>query len=142
MTGIGEAEAVRRLAQACPGFRDTLAAYEDTGGRLDEGFNVMSELAQWVVEQAKAGAFACFDELFDELEVLLGNSDADARQVLVIGFLEDIHNFTVRLESPATRSDPDAFLAYLGAASRGEWFRLVANYVKWGEAWPGRVADG
>jgi len=138
---IGEAEAVRRLLQVCPGFRDTLAAFTDTGGRLDEGFNVMSELARLVVAQAKAGAWACFADLFDELEVLLGNSDADARQVLVIGFLEDIHNFTVRLESPATRSDPDAFLPYLGATSRAEWFRLVANYVKWGEAWPGRIAE-
>ena len=139
---IGEAEAVRRMVQVCPGFQGTLAAYEDSGGRLDEGFNVMAELARWVVAQAKAGALTCLGELFDELEVLLGNTDVDAHQLLLIGFLEDIHNFTVRIQDPESRSDPDVFLPYLGVTSRAEWFRLVANYVKWGETWPGRIAEG
>lgn len=138
---INEAQVVRRLTQVCPGFRSSLAAYEDSGGRLDEAFNVMSELARWAVAQAKAGSFDCFDELFDEFETLLVNADQDAHQVLVIGFLEDIHNFSVRLEEPTNRSDPDAFLPYLRSETRNEWFRLVGTYVQWGEAWPGRLAQ-
>ena len=129
------------MVQVCPGFQNALAAYEDSGGRLDEGFNVMGELASWVVTESKAGAFQCFSELFDELEALLADADGDAWQVLVIGFIEDLHNMTVRLQDPPNRSDPDVFLPYLGMKTRAEWYRLVNTYLQWGEQWPGRVLD-
>lgn len=138
---INEAEVVRRLTQVCPGFAPSLAAYEASEGRLDEAFNVMSELAKWVVTQSKSGSLECFDELFNEFETLLRNADPDAHQVLVIGFMEDIHNFAVRLEEPMKRADPDVFLPYLGVRSRNEWFRLVGTYVQWGERWPGRLTE-
>jgi len=95
----------------------------------------------WVVAQSRTGAFRCFDELFDELEVLLADADEDAWQVLVIGFIEDLHNLTVRLQDPSSRSDPDVFLSYLGTRTRAEWFGLINTYLKWGEQWPGRVVD-
>jgi len=138
---IGEAEAVRRMVQVCAGFQPALAAYEKSEGRLDEGFNVMGELASWAVALSRRGAFQCFDELFDELEALLADADEDAWQVLVIGFIEDLHNMTVRLQDPSSRSDPDVFLTYLGTRTRAEWFRLVNTYLQWGEQWPGRVVD-
>jgi|SRR5882672_6751432 len=139
---IDEAEAVKRMVLACPGFHDSLVSYRDSGGNPEEGFNMMSELARWVVGQVSAGDFTCFQELFSELESLLANDlTNDARDVLVIGFIEDIHNDAVRLRKPDKRIDPDLVFPYLGPKSRATWFELVNHYSKWGESWPGRVRD-
>jgi hypothetical protein len=75
------------------------------------------------------------------VEAILADADEDAWQVLVIGFIEDLHNMTVRLQDASSRSDPDVFLSYLGTRTRAEWFRLVNTYLQWGEQWPGRVVD-
>ncbi len=136
---ISEQDAVRRLITICPGFQDSLAFYTETYGRFDESYNVIGELAKWVVEQMKAHDFACFTELFTEFEGVLANATEDARQVLVIGFLEDVHNLTVRFHRPAEHIDPDVLLPYLGPKSRSEWFSLVRRYLDWGETWPGRT---
>jgi hypothetical protein len=138
---IGEHDAVRRLITICPGFQDSLAFYMETYGRLDESYNVIGELAKWVVGQIRGDEFNCFTDLFNEFESVLVNATEDARQVLVIGFLEDIHNLTVRFHKPAEQIDPDVVLRYLGPKSRTEWFLLVRQYLDWGETWPGRTDD-
>ncbi len=138
---ISERDAVRRLTTICPGFQDSLASYIETYGRLDESYNVMGELAKWVVGQIEAHESNCFTELFNEFESVLVNATEDARQVLVIGFLEDVHNLTVRLNKPSEQIDPDVLLPYIGPKSRSEWFLLVRQYLDWGETWPGRTED-
>jgi hypothetical protein len=138
---ISKHEAVRRLIAVCPGFQDSLTRYLDTDARLDEAYNVMGELANWVVEQMRANDFTCFSELFDEFERVLSEADPDAQQVLVIAFLEDVHNFGVWFQKPADRADPDVLLPYLGPQSRIEWFGLVRWYVNRGEPWPGRIQN-
>jgi len=62
---MDKAEAVRRMVRVCAGFQPALAAYVESEGRLDEGFNVMGELASWVVAQSRTGAFQCFDHAHD-----------------------------------------------------------------------------
>ncbi len=138
---ITQHEAARRLIAVCPGFQDSLTRYLDTDGRLDEAYNVMSQLAEWVVGQMRANDFTCFSELFDEFERTLSDADTDARQVLVIGFLEDVHNAAVWFHRPADRADADLLLPYLGPQSRTEWFGLVRWYVARGEPWPGRTQN-
>jgi hypothetical protein len=136
-----EAEAVKRLMSACPGFDGSFVRYRESGGDVEESYNVVGELAQWVVTQTSNGDFACFKELFAELESLFENPSPDVRQVLVTGFIEDIHNLAVFLEEPHRRVDPDLVLQYLGPASRAAWFELVKRYQQRGESWPGRVRD-
>jgi hypothetical protein len=80
-------------------------------------------------------------DLFTEFEKVLADADPEARQVLVTGFLEDVHNFTVRFTKPEDQIDPDALLPYLGPKTRSEWFQLVGTYIRWGETWPGRTTD-
>ena len=137
---IGDQEAVRRLTTICAGFEDSLIAYRNSGGVMDEGFNVMAELAGWVVRQAKEGDFTCFSELFEDYEAILSDATPDARQVLVIGFMEDLHNLMVRFLKPAEQINPDVLLKYLGPKSRAEWFSQVRFYLQRGETWPGQLA--
>jgi hypothetical protein len=138
---ISEHEAVRRLSAVCPGFEDSLKRYLDTEGRLEEGFNAMAELANWVVGQIRVNDFTCFTELFDEFERVLSDASESAHQVLVIGFLEDVHNLAVWFHKPAERVNPDVLLPYLGPESRLEWFGLVGRYADWGKTWPGRTRN-
>lgn len=70
-------------------------------------------------------------ELFNEFESVLVNATEATRHVLVIGFLEDIHNLTVRFHKPAEQIDPDVLLGYFGPKSRSEWFSLVRQYLDW-----------
>lgn len=135
---ISEQDAVRRLVLLCPGFHDSLVSYRDSGGSEEESFNFIAELADWVVRQVKARDFTCLAELFTEYEEILSDASPAAWQVLVIGFMEDLHNLTVRFHTD--QIDPDVFLPYLGPKSRAEWFRLVRHYVEWGETWPGQRA--
>ena len=135
---ISERDAVRRLVLICPGFHDSLVSYRDSGGTEEESFNLIGELAGWVVRQVRARDFTCFIQLFNEYEEVLSEATPDARQVLVTGFMEDLHNLTVRFHTD--QIDPDVFLSYLGPKSRAEWFRLVRHYLEWGETWPGKHA--
>ncbi len=138
---ITEHDAVRRLVLICPGFHDSLVSFRDSGGNPQESFNLIAELAEAVVVQTKAKDFTCVGDLFTEFEKVLADADPEARQVLVTGFLEDVHNFTVRFNKPEDQIDPDALLPYLGPKTRSEWFQLVGTYIRWGETWPGRTAD-
>jgi len=137
---ISEQDAVRRLVLICPEFHDSLVSYRESGGSDEESFNLIGDLADWVVSQMKAGDYRCFQELFNEYEAILSDASPDARQVLVIGFMEDLHNLTVRFHKQADQMDPDALLPYLGSKSSNEWFTLVRQYLEWGETWPGRHA--
>jgi hypothetical protein len=137
---ISEQDAVRRLVLTCRGFHDSLVSYRDGGGTEEESFNLIGELADWVVRQARARDFTCLKELFAEYETVLSAATPDAQQVLVIGFMEDLHNLTVRFHKPTDQIDPDLFLPFLGPKSRSEWFTLVRRYIEFGETWPGRSA--
>lgn len=137
---ISEQDAVRRLVMLCPGFHDSLVSYRDSGGTEEESFNFVAQLADWVVRQVKARDFTCFRELFTEYEAILSDASPDAWQVLVTGFMEDLHDLTVRLHKPIDQIDPDVFLPFLGPKSRTAWFSLVRRYIDYGETWPGRTA--
>lgn len=137
---ISEQDAVRRLVLLCPAFHDSLVSYRDSGGTEEESFNFIAEFADWVVRQVKAGDLTCLAELFSEYETILSDASPDAWQVLVAGFMEDLHDFTVRMHKPIDQIDPDVFLPFLGTKSRDAWFRLVRRYIENGETWPGRTA--
>ena len=118
----------------CPEFSPAWQEYLDSWEGPPSGeYNHVGALAQWVVNQMAAGNLNCFAKLFDEVESLLVNATTGVRNLIVIGLLEDIQNF-----SKWGRVNPDIALRFLGPESRKEWFFLI-EASHW--EWPGQVRE-
>ncbi len=135
---LAKDEAVRRLVAACPSFDKAWQAHLAWWKGEPAGeYNDLGALAEWVVDQMAEGHLGCFDTLFNEVELLLTGANAELRNLLVIGFLEDIQNIAANRET-----DPDIVLPFLGPETRKGWFELINMWHgPGGEGWPGRKDD-
>ena len=131
-------EAVDRLVAVCTGFHETWLQRRDSWGSEQGGhYNDLGALATWMVDQMEARKVGCFDELFDELETLLEDPSAELRDLLVVGFLEDLQNVATN-----RHVDPDIVLPFLGPQARKGWFELIRMWHgDTGSGWPGRRDD-
>jgi hypothetical protein len=127
----GKQEAVRRLVEVCPGFTEAWRVHlESWKGKPAGEYNDLGALADWVVKQIATGEMDCFPQLFREVEELLLGATEELRDLLVIGFLEDLQNVSVNNDV-----DPDVILSFLGRESRKGWFDLI-------KFWHGPDASG
>jgi hypothetical protein len=138
MRVVGKAEAVRRLVGICPDFRDAWEAHLDYWNGEPAGeYNDLGALAQWLVDRMEAQNTSCFPALFKDFEDLLASSDANRRDLLVVGFLEDVQNV-----SSNRKVNPDVVLPFLGPESRKGWFELVRSWHgQDGAGWTGQKHD-
>jgi len=125
---LSEDQVVDRLIAICPRFVDSFQAYLNQGGDRNEYYNVMAELARWVGNRLLGQQRGCLQELFDELEALLPHATRPARDVLVIGFLEDIYLGYVRHPGAHSTVNADLFLSFLGPRSRLAWSELIGQW--------------
>jgi hypothetical protein len=131
---IDEREVVQRLVAVCPEFAADWQAYVDSWEGLPSGeYNHVSALARWVVRRMAVRDLDCVTTLFEDVEGLLVNATAEMRNLIVIGLLEDIQNF-----SKYDRVDPDIALGLLGPESRKEWFFLIRSIQR---DWPGQARE-
>src|ERR1039457_6616925 len=136
---IAHQEAEDRLVAACSGFEETwLQRRAEWGSEQGGHYNDLGALAVWLVDRMAARQLDCFDHLFDELEALLADPSAELRELLVVGFLEDIQNVASN-----HRVDPDIVLPFLGPEARKGWFELIRMWHgDAGAGWPGQTEDG
>jgi hypothetical protein len=136
---VEKSQAVERLVAACSGFKDAWQAHrEQWKGEPAGDYNDLGVLAQWVVDRMAAGDHDCFAMLFSELEALLSNASPELRDLLVVGFLEDIQNVSTNRDI-----DPDVVLPFLGRESRRGWFDLIRLWHgPDGTGWSGQKHDG
>jgi hypothetical protein len=135
---MDKSTAVARLVGICPAFNEAWRQHRARwAGKPAGEYNDLGALAHWVVDETAAGRFECFPAIFDELEVLLALADADLRDLLVVGFLEDVQNIATN-----RHVDPDLVLPFLGRETRMGWFELIRMWHgPDGSGWPGERRD-
>lgn len=91
-------------------------------------YAVLGELAQHLVKQLEAGATAQFDKLFDAIEGLLSSTSPEARELITVGFLEDLQNISLNRGVHLT-----AWTPWLGSNTTDAWKALEG-------AWSGELS--
>lgn len=108
---------IRRLLSACPRLgAEWLEARADDDD-LPLAYLQASALARVVAANAGHGETAGFDELFAEVERILAFGTEPDRELIVVGFLEDLQGWA--------GEDRDAVRPWLGALARMEWDALL-----------------
>lgn len=122
MSGIEPQDAhgldlIRRLLAACPQLEAEWLQARADDDELPLSYLQASALARVVVAGAVRGETAGFDELFAEVERILAFGTAHDRELMVVGFLEDLQRWA--------GEHRDALRPWLGALALTEWDRLL-----------------
>ena len=91
-------------------------------------YAILGELAQRLVASMQADETAHFDQVFDTVETILGSASPETRDLIIVGFLEDLQNISLNRAVGLT-----AWTVWLGTNTREAWDTLEA-------AWSGRVS--
>ncbi len=123
--GPVEADVVPRLVAEFPGFRPRWEKYlefyegESAGNYID-----IAQFVYFVVGDLYAsGKIEEVQHAFDLMEYLLRNGNHGVRELVVIGFLEDLQNFASQ-----QTFGKEAFVRFLGPKSREAWDELERSW--------------
>jgi len=113
-----ETEIMPRLVEEFPGFRPRWEKHLSFWkGEPAGGYNDISEFAHFVVKELyPSGKTEEVQHAFDLMEQWLVNGNQKVRDLVVIGFLEDVQN--IASWQPFGRA---VFLPFLGPQSRDAW---------------------
>jgi len=115
---------VERLLASCEALRPRWEVQRDSSG---EGLNYIeiNWLAVAVAESYASEGADHLAPLFAEVEAILANSTTDERNLVVVGFLEDLQNAL-----GWRRLDAGPIYGMLGAQARTEWDGLVVSWAE------------
>jgi hypothetical protein len=115
---VTEAEIMPRLVEEFPGFRPRWEKHLSFWkGEPAGGYNDVSEFAQFVVKDLySSGKSEEVQRVFDLMEQWLVNGNKKVRDLVVIGFLEDVQN--IASWQSFGRS---VFIRFLGPRSSDAW---------------------
>jgi hypothetical protein len=124
-------ERIERLVAAAPNFRNRWERFfkECTGEEVPPWYVGMSELAHYVVESYAKGVTVEFPNLFATVEILLQNPDPEIKNLIAVGFFEDIQNIASHRDFGAA-----PFRQLLGPRSVAVWDEVDAG-MKRTAAW-------
>ena len=89
-------DVVRKLVDAHPGFADAWREYvESPNYEPDHPYIDVGQLASRLVNAATTGELGDVAELFGAVEAILKDSPADIRDLVLVGFLEDLQNVSL-----------------------------------------------
>jgi len=113
-----EAEIMPLLAEKFPGFRPRWEKHLSFWkGEPAGGYNDISEFAQFVVKELySSGRTEETQRAFDLMELWLVNGNQNVRDLVVIGFLEDVQN--IASWQPFGKA---VFVPFLRTQSRDAW---------------------
>lgn len=119
--GPTEADVMPRLVAEFPGFRSRwekhLALWE---GQPAGNYNDVTQFVYFVVRDLyPSGKTEDVQHAFDLMEFWLTNGNKGVRELVVIGFLEDLQNFASQ-----QTFGKEAFLPFLGPRSHEAWDEL------------------
>ena len=125
-----EAEIMPRLVEEFPGFRSRWEKHlELWKGEPAGGYNDISQFAHFVVEELyPSGQTEEVQRVFDLMEQWLVNGNKKVRDIVVIGFLEDLQN--IASWQPFGRA---VFIPFLRPQSRDAW-----NEIE--RVWAGKIS--
>jgi hypothetical protein len=122
--GVSEA-----LIAASPNFRETWERFKASDRfRPDEPYNHLGQLAHHLVNAMKAGRVDGFTPFFSELEHQLAMASPEARDLIIVGFLEDLQNVSLNGDVPIS-----AWTPWLGEKTAEAWAVLD-------DMWQGRLS--
>jgi hypothetical protein len=125
MTG-GASEAI---IAASPDFREPWRRFKESDRfGPDEPYNHLGELANHLVDAMKAGKVDGFAPVFAEVERQLKIASPEVRDLIIVGFLEDLQNISLNRELPMT-----AWTPWLGEKTAEAWKVLD-------DMWQGRLS--
>jgi hypothetical protein len=113
-----EAEIMPRLVEEFPEFRPRWEQHLSSWkGKAAGGYNDISVFAHFVVEELyPSGKTQELQRAFDLMEQWLVNGNNKVRELVVIGFLEDVQN--IASWQPFGRA---VFIPFLGPQARDAW---------------------
>ena len=91
-------------------------------------YSILGELAQRLVACMQADETKHFGNVFESVETILGRASPETRDLIIVGFLEDLQN--ISLDGPLGLS---AWTSWLGTSTREAWDTVEA-------AWSGRLS--
>lgn len=86
-------------------------------------YTVLGELAHRLVAGMQVDQTAQFGGIFDAVERTLSSASPDSRDVIIVGFLEDLQNLSLNRNVALTAWSP-----FLGPHTREAWGRLEAYW--------------
>ena len=91
-------------------------------------YAILGELAQRMVARMQTNETAKFDNVFDTVEKILSAASPETRELIIVGFLEDLQNISLNAALGLA-----AWTLWLGTSTREAWDTLEA-------AWSGRLS--
>lgn len=79
-------------------------------------YSIVAELAGHLVARAEANSRAGFSDVFGAVEDGLRDATSDTRDLLIVGFLEDLQNISLNRGVPL-----ESWLQWLGPETRSSW---------------------
>jgi hypothetical protein len=128
--GPVEADVMPRLVAEFPGFRARWEKHlEYWEGKPAGYYNDITQFVYFVVRDLyPSGRIEEVKHAFDLMEYLLKNGSHGVRELVVIGFLEDLQNL-------ASQQAKEALVPFLGPKSREAWDELerfwAGEKVRW-----------
>ena len=93
-------------------------------------YATLGELAQHMVASMQADKTEQFDCVFDTVEMILGKASPETRDLIIVGFLEDLQNISLN-----GALGLNGWTSWLGTNTREAWDTLEA-------LWSGRLSPG
>lgn len=126
-------EAVESIITTVPGFRSRWEAFLNQWGDEDTPWYLaMGDLASYVVESYEDGHVAELRALFNAVETALVSADESLKELVSIGFIEDLQNVASHHAAGA-----GVFRHWRGVTSLVVWDKIEADMRKVAE-WTAR----
>lgn len=105
------------IIAASPDFGETWERFKASDDYApDEPYNHLGQLAQHLVNAIKAGKTDGFAPVFAEVEDQLATASPEVRDLIIVGFLEDLQNISLNRDVPTT-----AWAPWLGKKTAEAW---------------------
>jgi hypothetical protein len=117
------------IIASAPDFRETWNRFKSSDAyQPDEPYNHLGQLAHHLVAQLQASKVDGFAPVFVEVENQLAAASPEVRDLVIVGFLEDLQNISLNREVPLT-----AWTPWLGTKTAEAWTVLD-------DMWSGRLS--
>jgi hypothetical protein len=90
-----EKHVIPLFLKACPGWKEALEKVRaDWHGNKPNPYNEISSLAHFLVNPYKDGTTSDFPKIFNTLELIIQEGNHQAKELLVVGLIEDLQNIS------------------------------------------------
>jgi len=115
---------IDRLLATCPQLKERWNQSRTDDDEEPLAYPQAATLAEVVVEALKTGDTSCFKALFDEVEWIITAGTPNERELVIVGFLEDLQGALGWTDLDETEVEP-----WLGPQAREAWSELLKMWA-------------